>query len=624
MFSRPALSLVLLVASGGTLSAQVNVTTYHNDTLRTGWNQNETVLTAGNVSSASFGLLSQIPLDEQVDAQPLVFNSPGLEGVYVVTANNTVYEIDAAAQTVHLSRNLGPPVPRSSLPGKCSHGSANVGIKSTPVIDAAASVMYVVTYTLESGLPVYRLHALSLPSLGDVPPPALGNVVITASHSLSDGTVEMFAPQAQHQRPALLEANGNIYAAFGSFCDMAANLSRGWVLGWATGSLTPLPANELTDAQTVAQTPPVGQHFYDYFVSAIWMSGYGIAANAAGDLFFTTSNSDTVRTNNLQESAVRLSGDLSTVLDFFTPHTFAQLDNADADFGAGGLMILPDPAAHLAIATTKAGRMYILDQTAMGGFAQPDKPHYVPINGCWCGPSYFVGADGIGRVVSSGGYAVNTWKVNTASTPALTLEAQATLPTFIQDKGFFTSVSSNGTQAGSAVIWAVSRPTSRTAPTVNLYAFNAAAAGGGLTQLFSAFAGSWPNLQGNANVVPTVANGKVYVGSYKMLSIFGPKTAATPVAALPPAPQTPALDNTPGSQIFGTITGVNGVLVDVRLRSGRTVSVDLTDAFAQFLSVIPVIGENVMVTGTVASNGSLLASTMQRAKEPETWGPDKL
>jgi hypothetical protein len=40
-----------------------------------------------------------------------------------------------------------------------------------------------------------------------------------------------------------------------------------------------------------------------------------------------------------------------------------------------------------------------------------------------------------------------------------------------------------------------------------------------LTQLFSAPAGTWG--LSNANIVPTVANGKVYIGSNKALMIFG-------------------------------------------------------------------------------------------------------
>ena len=105
-----------------------------------------------------------------------------------------------------------------------------------------------------------------------------------------------------------------------------------------------------------------------------------------------------------------------------------------------------------------------------------------------------------GRVVSSGGTNMIVWRVQTAPTTALMKESvSATVPSG-PNEGFFTTASSNGTQAGSAIIWAVARP-NRT--------------------LFSAVAGPWSTTYANANIVPVVANGYVYVGSYKELAIFG-------------------------------------------------------------------------------------------------------
>ena len=42
-----------------------------------------------------------------------------------------------------------------------------------------------------------------------------------------------------------------------------------------------------------------------------------------------------------------------------------------------------------------------------------------------------------------------------------------------------------------------------------------------MKKLFSGRAGTWPNVGGNANLVPVVANGEVFVGSNKQLHIFG-------------------------------------------------------------------------------------------------------
>ena len=51
--------------------AKVAVTTYHYDNLRTGWNSSETTLTA-SAFPTNFGVVATVPLDDQVDAQPLV------------------------------------------------------------------------------------------------------------------------------------------------------------------------------------------------------------------------------------------------------------------------------------------------------------------------------------------------------------------------------------------------------------------------------------------------------------------------------------------------------------------------------------------------------------------------
>ena len=47
-----------------------------------------------------------------------------------------------------------------------------------------------------------------------------------------------------------------------------------------------------------------------------------------------------------------------------------------------------------------------------------------------------------------------------------------------------------------------------------------------MTQIFRYVTGSWPYYNGNLNQVPVVANGKVYVATYKELQIFGLKPAA--------------------------------------------------------------------------------------------------
>jgi hypothetical protein len=516
--------LALVGLSAVLASGQVAVTTYHYDNYRTGWNPNESVLTPANVKVGSFTLLKTVSLDDQVDAQPLVVPGvtitagkyPGVHDVvYVVTENNTVYAIDVHTRKILLKPYFGTPI---VYPLGCGNNAPDVGITSTPVIDLNSKTMYVMVYTRNTkGAPIYQLHALDLGSLTDKVPPQ----TVAATHTLTDGTTFTFNATYQRQRPGLLLANGSVYAGFGSFCDFAANLSRGWLLGWTAGSLAPFPSNQVFDLQ--ATSPD------SFFLSSIWMSGYGLASDDAGNILFVTGNSDYSGTTydgvtNIQESVVKVSSTLTDVIDLFTPDNQSILEQYDADFGSGGVMVLPDqPGAtpHVAVAAGKDGNMYVMNEDNLGGYS-PTKNNVLgtySIGGCWCGQSYFVDSDGIGRVVSSGGTVAGIWKVQTS--PSFALSLAATSPTLpdVQDPGFFTTISSNG--HSNPIVWAVSRPVNAKPPALRLYAFNPDSGKSTMTQLYRANAGLWPNLGGNSNLVPVVANGQVFVASYKQLKVFG-------------------------------------------------------------------------------------------------------
>ena len=263
------------------------------------------------------------------------------------------------------------------------------------------------------------------------------------------------------------------------------------------------------------------------------MSGFGLALDSAGDIYFSTGNTAPGSYDsafNIAESAVRMSGDLNHVVDFFTPSDHNTLDSTDQDFGAGGLMVLPDQPGlfpHLAAGAGKDGRMFLLNRDAMGGLHTPDIPQHVDLGRCWCGPSYFNSTAGP-RVVSSGGTTsggsqVKTWALTSSlGQPGLNLVASsAPLAAYnSQDPSFFTSVSSNGITPNTTIIWAAGRA-SGSGFDIRLYAFDATPSGVNLPLIWSGVAGNWPNIRANANIVPTIANGRVYVASNKELQIFG-------------------------------------------------------------------------------------------------------
>src|SRR5665213_4295388 len=164
-------------SSGGTgtvVSATSDVLTYHNDTMRTGQNLTETMLTPANVISATFGLLQILHADDPVDATPLIASNVSAGGsshnvVYVATEHGSVYAYDADsfALLAHVSLIGSGEVPSDTR--SCGQVGPEIGITSTPVIDRGVGTngtLYVVVMSKDSsGNYYHRLHALDLATL---------------------------------------------------------------------------------------------------------------------------------------------------------------------------------------------------------------------------------------------------------------------------------------------------------------------------------------------------------------------------------------------------------------------------------------------------------------------------
>ncbi len=363
------------------------------------------------------------------------------------------------------------------------------------------------------------------------------------------------------------------------------------------------------------------------------MSGFGIATNGR-TLYFSTGNSDCNfylspefcpsqstydGVTNIQESVIGLSPNLSQRTGVFTPSNVYQMDIDDADLGAAGVLLLPvQPSGdELAAIVSKDGRLFLLDQSDLGAALDMQQLG----SGCWCGPSYYRGHDGIGRVVTAAG-SLQTWQVSTSPAPHWVAESTTTtIPTSVQDPGFFTVVSSDERKAGTAIIWAVGRPTSATGLT--LYAFSATPVNGSLPLLYSAAAGQWPNLGGNANVVPLVANGLVYVGAYQTVTIFGPNgTAPVAAAALSEAQIALPPDM---KRLTGTLIASSAAQLTLVTRTGEQVGVDASPALERQRATQLIVGQPYTVLGRVRiEDGVLAASSVMRAKSGrEAWPADR-
>lgn len=336
----------ILVALCGTLYGQVNVVTAQYTNYRLNGNPTETVLTATNVNSLGFGKLFTRSLDGYVYAQPLYLSAISINGktqnvVYVASMHNTLYAFDAddpTAASPLWQVNFGPSVPK---PG--GYLTPEVGILSTPVIDHATSTIYAVAQTLESGNDVYRLHALDIATGNEKfggPVVIAGSVSGTGYDSV--GGVVTFNAARHLQRPALLEAFGNIYIAFG---EANGDPFHGWIMAYGAATL---------QQTAIFCDTPNGQR------GGIWQSGSGLSADGSYVYVTTADGSANPGTGS---SFIRLTKALQGV-DYFTPASYAFLNFADYDVGITSPLLIPN--LDLVVGGSKNGVVYLMNRSNMG------------------------------------------------------------------------------------------------------------------------------------------------------------------------------------------------------------------------------------------------------------------
>jgi outer membrane protein assembly factor BamB len=494
----------------------------HNDLGRTGLNPNETILSPANVDVAHFGKKFAQAVDGWIFAQPLVVPQVAIPNmgthdvVYVATENNSVYAFDATTiqpalwHASFLSAGVTPvPAPDTNE----STITPEVGITGTPVIDVASSTLYVVSETKTTAGPsyAYHLHALDLATgaekLG-------GPVVVTGGvpGQAPDAVGGMVGLDPLHggQRAGLALSGGVLYIPFAGHGDRY-QYWHGWVFGY--------------DATTLAQkfvycsTPDANE-------GAIWQSGAGVAIDAAGNAYAETANGSIDGMNggrDLSMSVVKVSS-AGKLVDWFAPHDAVALSNADVDLGSAGPMLLPDQTGahpHLLIGGGKPGYIYLLDRDRMGHFNAADDSQIVQklsvhpnstsdSAGIFATPVYFNG-----RVYASAiGDSIKAFSL-TAGTLSTT-PVSATTRTFGQA---FLSVSSNGSAAG--ILWMLLADGFTPSHPAVLYAFDASDLAKELWD--STQAPAMRDAAGTSSkfLVPTVANGHVYVGTQTELDVYG-------------------------------------------------------------------------------------------------------
>ena len=559
------------MAGLATAQTFTGVLTQHNDISRTGQNLAETTLTPSNVNSTSFGKVFSYAVDGQIYAQPLYVPNVSIKGsvhnvVYVATENDSLYAFDADYEQstplwhrsfIDTAEGVTP-VP-CGTDGSTTDISCNVfpyyGITGTPVINAASHTMYLVVRTAETvnGVTNYyqRLHAINIETGSDKtgsPVVIQGSVPGTGAGS-SGGTVA-YDPLADIQRAGLLLLNGTVYIGW-------AGAAHGWIMGY----------NATTLAQTeIFNTAP------DAVLGGVWQTGNGLVADSSGNLYVPIgdalfdANAGGVDYGDSLLKLTPESGDPGTftIADYFTPMDQLCRQPNDLDLGSAGPILLPTqggavPNELLVIGKSGTGiggqscdtsDLYLLNLDSLGKYETgPNSTDNVlqeltdppggSAQGFWSSPAFWQGSknasgtNGTSYVYMSGttlgnngnaGAPLDQYPINAVSgdQTALLNSVPSAQSTNSFPQGATPSVSSNGANDG--IVWAIERIDSLdlqpgdSAAVLYAYSANNVA-----TMLYNSNQAGGRDQLGCANKfqTPTIANGRVYVGTQTQLDVFG-------------------------------------------------------------------------------------------------------
>lgn len=507
-----ALSLLAATFLACTAFAQVAVTTQHNDNYRTGQNTSETILTPANVNPTKFGKLFSQNVDGYVYAQPLYVPNVNIPGkgthnvVYVATEHDSLYAFDADNNT---GANAAPLWQASFInPGaginvvtsndvNCNDLTPEVGITGTPAIDLPTQTMYLVTKTKDNGQFVHKVHAIDITTGAE----KFGAPV--AVQAVSKGVA--FEPHREAQRAGLLVQNGVVYIVWASHCDIGPY--HGWLMAY--------------DAQTLQQksawisTPTGG-------LGGFWQAGSGIAADSRDLLYLASGNGDFDKDQggtNYGDSIVKLGfNDKGKLIakDYFTPHDQKFLQDTDTDLGSGGVLLIPDRPGKKPLLTQvgKEGTVYLTNRNRLGKFNPNDDSQIIQnlpgaVGGMWGMPAFW------NNNVYFGGVGDNLKMFSFDPVAGLlSTSPVSNTGTFFNYPGTTPSISANGTTNG--IVWALQTDN---APEV-LHAYDATNVS---TELYNTTQNAARDNPGPSVkfVVPTIANGKVYVPAQKVLSVYG-------------------------------------------------------------------------------------------------------
>jgi len=495
-------------------SGPVTVPMSQYDYGRTGANLHESVLKPSNVDAAHFGKLFSRTVDDSIYALPLIVPDLDISGkrhnvVFVASMGNTVYAFDAddPARSAPLwSRNLGTPAPGDSWIGPVHHG-----ILGTPFVDVPTGTLYVVALVSKDDDYNLWVNALDIHD---------GSLKYNSPQLLSfpfagpEGTLTNV--KGALQRAGLLMVNDVLYVALANIVPDPNDQH------WSQeGFLQAFNARDLKQRLAVFQTTPSGRK------GGIWQGGRGIATDGVGNIYVSTAGGSYDGVSNFGSSTLKLAGPSLKVVDWFTPnnHEFLFLENID--MSAGGVTLIPN--SPLMFAGGKEGVIFLLNRQDMGKLEGPARgplQRFQASNGCGqkdCAQTLgtaFWGREKDGvlyvwdrRDVLRAYNFVNNRFVTTPAAVSTVKPGMTGGPT----------VSANGSDVSSGIVWAVTTQSTRSGGRApgTLRAFRASNIS---QEIYNSDINRARDALGDFTkfAPPVVANGKVYVPTQsKTVTVYG-------------------------------------------------------------------------------------------------------
>ena len=511
---------LLMVLFAICLHGQVTVPMSQYNLERTGANLEERILHPSNVNPRQFGRIFTRTVDSTVYALPLIIPNVEIAGarrnvMFIATMGNTVYVFDAddgSRVQPYWSRNLGTPGE-----GDAWIGPFQWGILGTPYIDVTSQTLYVVARSRNGPDVGLWLHALDLRTgQGKFNSPQRLSFPFAGGPVLTDIGFGI-------QRAGLLVVDDTLVIAF-------ANIRPEQDPESEEGFLQSFDARDVSKRLAVFRVTPTG------LKGGIWQAGRGIAADGSGNIYVATAGGSFDGRVNFGSSVLKLSPKTLSLVDWFAPSNFDFLYHNNIDISANGVTLIPGTS--LLFAGGKEGVLYLLSRSSMGRLATPQS---APLQ-------RFPVSEGCGLVDCSQTLGTAFWQRGTEGS-LFVWDRQDVLRAYrFVNQRFETtpfaksavkpvmtggpSVSANGADIGSGLVWAVTTNTNANDKFVagTLRAFQAS----DLVEIYNSEMNLQRDFLGNFTkfAPPVVANGKVYIVTHSNLvavyGLFSPPQAPPP------------------------------------------------------------------------------------------------